>query len=251
MPRSSSRSGKSDGASSRPRADLHRHLPDRRRADVDTFGRFDRRARLRIEACRCPRGTRRRHACRAAGSRLDRLRDAVLEFALDLRVDAHRSPAGSGSGPSARPKTRFGRSATYGTSFAMGLPARPMTISSPASARSSRRERLRLGRVDVHDLARHGLSLARLTTAVSRSASVALDSPTTSCRRWCGCPTATAVSLEVARTIRRHPTRPRSRSRQPRSRWTLMTSLRFSMRLMTRASCDTEWTWSVAVTTAV
>ena len=38
---------------------------------------------------------------------------------------------------------------------------------------------------------------------------------------------------------------------QPRSRWTLMTSLRVSMRLMTRASWDTDWTWSVAVTTAV
>ncbi len=44
---------------------------------------------------------------------------------------------------------------------------------------------------------------------------------------------------------------PRRRGGQPRSRWTLMTSLRFSMRPMTRASCDTEWTWSVAVTTAV
>ena len=30
-----------------------------------------------------------------------------------------------------------------------------------------------------------------------------------------------------------------------------MTSLSVSMRLMTRASCETEWTWSVAVTTAV
>ena len=30
-----------------------------------------------------------------------------------------------------------------------------------------------------------------------------------------------------------------------------MTSLRVSIRLMTRASCETEWTWSVAVTTAV
>ena len=30
-----------------------------------------------------------------------------------------------------------------------------------------------------------------------------------------------------------------------------MTSLSVSIRLMTRASCDTEWTWMVAVTTAV
>src|SRR3954453_22541819 len=30
-----------------------------------------------------------------------------------------------------------------------------------------------------------------------------------------------------------------------------MTSLSVSMRLMTRASCETEWTWIVAVTTAV
>ena len=37
----------------------------------------------------------------------------------------------------------------------------------------------------------------------------------------------------------------------PRSRWTVRTSLRPSIRLMTRASCDTEATWSVAVTIAV
>ena len=39
--------------------------------------------------------------------------------------------------------------------------------------------------------------------------------------------------------------------RQPRSRWTEMTSLSVSIRLITRASCETEWTWIVAVTTAV
>src|SRR6476646_2954841 len=39
--------------------------------------------------------------------------------------------------------------------------------------------------------------------------------------------------------------------RQPRSRCTLMTSLSVSIRLMTRASCETELTWMVAVTTAV
>jgi hypothetical protein len=51
--------------------------------------------------------------------------------------------------------------------------------------------------------------------------------------------------------------RPKSRSSKggrtgyPRSRWTLITSLRFSMRLMTLASCDTDATCRVAVTTAV
>ena len=38
---------------------------------------------------------------------------------------------------------------------------------------------------------------------------------------------------------------------QLRSRWTLMTSLSPSIRLITRASCETEATWSVAVTIAV
>ena len=37
----------------------------------------------------------------------------------------------------------------------------------------------------------------------------------------------------------------------PRSRWTERTSLTCSIRLMTRASCDTDATWSVAITVAV
>ena len=36
-----------------------------------------------------------------------------------------------------------------------------------------------------------------------------------------------------------------------RSRWTLITSLSVSIRLITLASCETEATWRVAVTTAV
>ena len=148
------------GASSRPRAGLDRRSPrswpsSRRRLAPTRSPRAP-----RGRSWRCPRGTRStacvsssRFTVRAAWRCCPRIRARSPRRGIEV-------PCTIRSGPSA-PEDPLRPLRRYGTSFAMGLPARPMTISSPASARSSSRERLRLGGVDVHDLGRHGPSLAK------------------------------------------------------------------------------------------
>ena len=95
-----------------------------------------------------------------------------------------------------------------------GLPARPMTIS--------------LAGLRSLEQARQTLSLGGMPTVDDRQCAVHRRTP---------------VELDV-RSIG-------SSARQPRSRWTLMTSLSVSIRLMTRASCETEAPGAWRVTTAV
>ena len=168
-----------------------------------------------------------------SASRAKALKKPALNLAHDTWPKRRRSTSSPAASGSARPPTS--RRAPRTRSGSGG----PVRARRRRRARSSRARRARRIVPVERRPAGSAASSSHQVTAGSAPSSVVTRVQITT-RSWDGSPLATPWR-KIGPSARAHPT----------SRWTEMTSLRVSMRPITRASCETEWTWMVAVTTAV